>query len=245
MPRRRDRFARPHRGADPARFRARHLSLRRARVRSADSRSRSTAPTTCSTTIARCSRGRGQPAAFQRRLAARRAGHRRAGDLHRASSSPTGWCARSANWSAPPGASRRATSPTRVPVTRHRGRDPDAGHRLQPHDRAARRADRRAEGRQHPARDPPRVHRGGAVERHRGRGRARSDNRILLINRSAETLLERGAGSGRGRELAKVSPELDEFMRGDQREANVTVGRRRAASARWRSSACATRTARC
>jgi two-component system nitrogen regulation sensor histidine kinase NtrY len=47
--------------------------------------------------------------------------------------------------------------------------------------------------------------------------------RILLLNRSAETLLEKGEGELEGRDLASVSPELDEFMRGEQSEANVLI----------------------
>ena len=47
--------------------------------------------------------------------------------------------------------------------------------------------------------------------------------RILLLNRSAETLLEKGEGEIEGRDLASVSPELDEFMRGEQAEANVLL----------------------
>jgi two-component system nitrogen regulation sensor histidine kinase NtrY len=47
--------------------------------------------------------------------------------------------------------------------------------------------------------------------------------RILLLNRSAETLLERGEGEIEGKDLASVSPELDEFMRGQQSEANVLI----------------------
>jgi two-component system nitrogen regulation sensor histidine kinase NtrY len=47
--------------------------------------------------------------------------------------------------------------------------------------------------------------------------------RILLLNRSAETLLEKGEGEIEGRGLGAVSPELDEFMRGEQSEANVLV----------------------
>jgi two-component system nitrogen regulation sensor histidine kinase NtrY len=50
-----------------------------------------------------------------------------------------------------------------------------------------------------------------------------SGNRILLINRSAEALLQRGQEELEGKELADVSPDLDEFMRGDQAEANVIV----------------------
>ncbi len=47
--------------------------------------------------------------------------------------------------------------------------------------------------------------------------------RVLLLNRSAETLLEKGEGEIEGRDLAVVSPELDEFMRGEQAEANVLL----------------------
>ena len=50
-----------------------------------------------------------------------------------------------------------------------------------------------------------------------------SGNRILLINRSAETLLQQGEEAVEGTPLAELSPELDEFMHGDQREANVDV----------------------
>ena len=48
-------------------------------------------------------------------------------------------------------------------------------------------------------------------------------NRILLINRSAEALLQRGEEGVEGSVLGEVSPELDEFIRGDEREANVDV----------------------
>jgi two-component system nitrogen regulation sensor histidine kinase NtrY len=47
--------------------------------------------------------------------------------------------------------------------------------------------------------------------------------RILLLNRSAETLLQKGEGEIEGRVLASVSPELDEFMRGEQSEADVLI----------------------
>jgi two-component system nitrogen regulation sensor histidine kinase NtrY len=47
--------------------------------------------------------------------------------------------------------------------------------------------------------------------------------KILLLNRSAETLLEKGEGEIEGKDLASVSPELDEFMRGEQSEANVLI----------------------
>ncbi|HVM23037.1 MAG TPA: ATP-binding protein [Sphingomicrobium sp.] len=49
-----------------------------------------------------------------------------------------------------------------------------------------------------------------------------SRNRVLLLNRSAETLLEKGEAI-EGKELAAVSAELDEFMRGQQTEANVLI----------------------
>lgn len=47
--------------------------------------------------------------------------------------------------------------------------------------------------------------------------------RVLLLNRSAETLLERGQGEIEGKDLAAVFPELGEFMRGEQSEANVLI----------------------
>ena len=47
--------------------------------------------------------------------------------------------------------------------------------------------------------------------------------RILLLNRSAETLLEKGVADIEGKDLGAVSPELDEFMRGEQSEANVLI----------------------
>jgi two-component system nitrogen regulation sensor histidine kinase NtrY len=50
-----------------------------------------------------------------------------------------------------------------------------------------------------------------------------SANRVLLINRSAETLLQHGQDAIEGAELASVSPELDEFMHGEEREANVAI----------------------
>jgi two-component system nitrogen regulation sensor histidine kinase NtrY len=46
---------------------------------------------------------------------------------------------------------------------------------------------------------------------------------VLLLNRSAETLLEPGKETAEGRALASVSAELDEFMRGEQSEANVLI----------------------
>ena len=48
-------------------------------------------------------------------------------------------------------------------------------------------------------------------------------NRVLLINRSAETLLQRSQQDVEGADLANVSSDLDEFMRGEQSEANVLV----------------------
>jgi two-component system, NtrC family, nitrogen regulation sensor histidine kinase NtrY len=50
-----------------------------------------------------------------------------------------------------------------------------------------------------------------------------SANRILLINRSAEGLLQKGQEELEGKDLASISPDLDEFMHGDQGEANVLV----------------------
>jgi two-component system nitrogen regulation sensor histidine kinase NtrY len=47
--------------------------------------------------------------------------------------------------------------------------------------------------------------------------------RIRLFNRTAETLLQRGEEEIEGKDLASVSTELDEFMRGEQSEANVLV----------------------
>ena len=48
-------------------------------------------------------------------------------------------------------------------------------------------------------------------------------NQILLINRSAESLLQHEQEALEGAPLAEVSPELDEFMSGEQREADVLV----------------------
>ena len=50
-----------------------------------------------------------------------------------------------------------------------------------------------------------------------------SRNRILLVNRSAETLLQDNQDDIEGKGLGVVSPDLDEFMRGDRSEANVIV----------------------
>ena len=50
-----------------------------------------------------------------------------------------------------------------------------------------------------------------------------SARRILLINRSAETLLQKGQEELEGSDLASVSPDLAEFMHGDRAEANVLV----------------------
>ncbi|HUE78536.1 MAG TPA: ATP-binding protein [Sphingomicrobium sp.] len=50
-----------------------------------------------------------------------------------------------------------------------------------------------------------------------------SDNRILLINRSAEALLPEGREELEGTALSRVSPDLDEFIHGDQPEADVQV----------------------
>jgi len=50
-----------------------------------------------------------------------------------------------------------------------------------------------------------------------------TSNRILLTNRSAETLLQKGQEEIEGKPLGEASPDLDEFLRGDQGEANVIV----------------------
>ncbi len=46
---------------------------------------------------------------------------------------------------------------------------------------------------------------------------------ILLLNRSAEALLRKDQQAVESQPLASVSPDLDEFMRGEQGEANVIV----------------------
>ena len=48
-------------------------------------------------------------------------------------------------------------------------------------------------------------------------------NRLLLVNRSAEALLQQNQDQVEGKDLASVSSDLGEFMRGDQSEANVIV----------------------
>ena len=50
-----------------------------------------------------------------------------------------------------------------------------------------------------------------------------NDRRILLTNRSAEALLQHGAEGIEDRALHEVSHELEEFLCGDQREADVLV----------------------
>jgi two-component system nitrogen regulation sensor histidine kinase NtrY len=50
-----------------------------------------------------------------------------------------------------------------------------------------------------------------------------SANRILLINRSAEALVQKKQDEVEGEGLAALSPDLDEFMRGNDSEANVLV----------------------
>jgi two-component system nitrogen regulation sensor histidine kinase NtrY len=47
--------------------------------------------------------------------------------------------------------------------------------------------------------------------------------RILLVNRSAETLLQNKQEELETKTLSSVSPDLDEFMRGEKSEANVIV----------------------
>jgi two-component system nitrogen regulation sensor histidine kinase NtrY len=50
-----------------------------------------------------------------------------------------------------------------------------------------------------------------------------SKNSILLVNRSAETLLQKRQDEVEGKGLKSVSADLAEFMRGEQAEANVIV----------------------
>jgi two-component system nitrogen regulation sensor histidine kinase NtrY len=50
-----------------------------------------------------------------------------------------------------------------------------------------------------------------------------NENRILLINRSAEALLHRGGEEIEGTPLGDLSADLAEFMRGDRPEADVLV----------------------
>ena len=47
--------------------------------------------------------------------------------------------------------------------------------------------------------------------------------RIQLLNRTAESLVQEGEEEIEGRDLSSVSAELDEFMRGEQSEANVLI----------------------
>ncbi|MFP5328998.1 MAG: ATP-binding protein [Alphaproteobacteria bacterium] len=50
-----------------------------------------------------------------------------------------------------------------------------------------------------------------------------SDGRVLLINRSAEALLQQGEEAVEGSPLREIAPELDEFLYGEEREANVDI----------------------
>ena len=50
-----------------------------------------------------------------------------------------------------------------------------------------------------------------------------SGHSVRLVNRSAENLLQGKQPEIEGKELGSVSPELGEFMRGDQSEANVLI----------------------
>ena len=50
-----------------------------------------------------------------------------------------------------------------------------------------------------------------------------SRNRVLLVNRSAETLLQESQEDVEGKGLGVVSPDLDDFMRGDRSDANVII----------------------
>jgi two-component system nitrogen regulation sensor histidine kinase NtrY len=48
-------------------------------------------------------------------------------------------------------------------------------------------------------------------------------HRVLLLNRSAESLLRHSQKEVEGKELAALSPELNEFMRGDKSDADVLI----------------------
>jgi two-component system nitrogen regulation sensor histidine kinase NtrY len=48
-------------------------------------------------------------------------------------------------------------------------------------------------------------------------------HQVLLLNRSAESLLRHSQQEVEGKGLAALSPELDEFMRGDKSDANVLI----------------------
>jgi two-component system nitrogen regulation sensor histidine kinase NtrY len=50
-----------------------------------------------------------------------------------------------------------------------------------------------------------------------------TDRHVLLINRSAQALLQHGDESVEGLPLGEIGPELDEFLGGDKREADVLV----------------------
>ncbi len=127
-------------------------------------------------------------------------------------------------------AARRVTAgdlSARVPPSRTERRGRHARQCLQPDDRPARGADRRAGHRQRPARQPPRLHRGGAVGRDRGRhlGRRRPC-------RAADQQLGRGAAQDRRQEPGRPEarrPRARARPPADQRGAR---GRRPARLAR-------------
>ncbi|MES2000700.1 MAG: PAS domain-containing sensor histidine kinase [Pseudomonadota bacterium] len=50
-----------------------------------------------------------------------------------------------------------------------------------------------------------------------------SRNKVLLVNRSAHELIEGRHKTAEGKKLASISTELDEFMHGEQSEANVLI----------------------
>ena len=111
----------------------------------------------------------------------------------------------------------------RVPVDQDRGRGPDAGDRVQPDDRAARGADQRAASANTQLELAARSSRRCCRASPPASSRSIRAHRILLLNRSAETLLAARARRIEGKALGSVSPELDEFMRGEQSEANVLI----------------------
>ena len=112
----------------------------------------------------------------------------------------------------------------RVPVADDGGRSSDAFDRVQPNGRASRRADDRICVPANTQLDARRAFMEAVLSSvTAGVIALDSRNRILLVNRSAEALLHDTQEDVEGKGLGVVSPDLDEFMRGDQSEANVIV----------------------
>ena len=206
------------------RLRRRHLSLCRARGSIPQLATRSSAPMTSFTTISAARPLADQPAAVQCGAAARRAGHRRPGDLHRAQARrPAGAAGRPAG---------RRRGPDRSRATSRRGcRSPKTEDEIQTLATAFNRMT-------------------GRLEEQTGALRAANtqlDTRRAFIEAVLSSVTAgvialdsaqphpahqplRGnpasaaaRRSSKARTLADVSPDLDEFMRGEQAEANVIV----------------------